>query len=441
MGQGSGLRLGRRASTAFALVALASLCLSASDDLTLAAKARLFEVDIVERFLHDGQLATRRRLPTAERPYVTHNMPDNAYMTGIFCATETWRAVVTGDADAARLARSAFDALGHLLKVSGRRGLLARASVPANARWFDDGVWRVGPDGRHRWRGNVSSDQVAGFVFGSFVYHRHLATDDEKAELAERLRALVGAILDDGRRIVGFDGTPTSWGHYEPEYVADEEPMNALLLLQMVKVAAVVTGDDRFAAEYVRLVDEMDYARIGARARPDRPPLRVNHSDDVLIALGLYPLLELEERPAVRARYLEAARRWFEGARYPGVSVEANPFANFLWHGWTGDPSHDDAALDTLRRVPLDMKWNRDTIDAYATRFGFRFEPEPARSPRASERPLPIEHRSRTWSFLVDNPYRSIGARNEDAPFETNGLDYLLSYWFGRAHEMVAAGR
>jgi arylsulfatase A len=415
---------------------------AASDDLTLAAKARLFEVDIIERFLHDGQLATRRRRPTADRPYVTYNMPDNAYMTGIYSATETWRALVTGDADAARLARSAFAALGHLLEVSGRPGLLARSSVPVDVRWFDDGVWRVGREGgRHRWRGNVSSDQVAGLVFGSLVYYRHLATNDEKTELADRLRALVGAILDDGRRIVGFDGEPTSWGHYEPEYVVNEEPMNALLLLQMVKVAAVVTGDDRFAREYRRLVDEMDYARIGERARRDRPPLRANHSDDVLIALALYPLLELEEDPSIRVHYLEAARRWFEGGAHPGVSAEANPFATFLWHHWTGDTSHDAAALETLRRVPLDMKWNRDTIEAYATRFGFHFEPAHQASAPAAEFPLPIDQRSRTWSFLVDNPYRSVGARTDDAPFETNGLDYLVSYWFGRAHEFVAGDR
>ena len=69
------------------------------------------------------------------------------------------------------------------------------------------------------------------------------------------------------------------------------------------------------------------------------------------------------------------------------------------------------------------MKWNRDTIDAYAERFGFHFEPERARPAPADEAPLSIGQRSRTRSFLVDNPYRSVGARTEDAPFETNGLD------------------
>ena len=407
----------------------------ASDDLTLAAKARLFQTDIIERFLHDGQLSTRRRLPTADRPYITHNMPDNAYMTGIYCATQTWRYVATGDPEAARQARAAFAALLHLTEVTGRSGLLARASRPIGDPWFDDGVWRESPDGRYRWRGNVSSDQVDGLVFGLYVYFSHLADADEKARLGEAVAEIVRAILRDEMRILGFDGAPTSWGRYEPEYVTNEEPMNALLLLQMVKVAHAVTGDARLDRAYRRLVDELDYARIAEGARLDDPPLAANHSDDVLIALALYPLLELEAAASIRAHYLEAARRWFHGGAHPSVAVEANPFASFLWHHWTGEDAYDVSGIGTLRDMPLDMKWNPDTIETYMTRFGFAFEPEPTEL--VEDRPLPIGQRGRTWSFLVHNPYRVAGDRASAAPFETNGLDYLVSYWFGRAHGMI----
>ena len=63
---------------------------SANDNLTLAEKARLFGIDLTERFLQDGQVRVRRRLPSIERPYVTYNMSDTAYMTGLYCATATW---------------------------------------------------------------------------------------------------------------------------------------------------------------------------------------------------------------------------------------------------------------------------------------------------------------------------------------------------------------
>ena len=408
----------------------------ASDDLTLAAKARLFDVDLAERFLAaDGQVRVRRRLPTADNPHVTYNMSDTAYLTGLYCATQTWRYLATGEAEAAARARAASMALRHLVAVTGRPGLLARASAPVDEPWLDDGTWRMSADGSRRWRGSVSSDQVDAMMFGLYVYGTHIADAAERSALGATAAEVVDGVVGNGLRIIGYDGQPTRWGRYDPAYVAGEEPMNALLMLQMVKVAEALTGLPRFGQEYERLLG-MGYARIGEGARLDRPPREANHSDDVLIALALYPLLELEQDPTVRGHYERAAERWFRGGAHPGIDVEANPLATFLYRHWTGDESYDAAALDTLRGVPLDMKWNPDTIAAYSRRFGFSFTPDPI-LPREGDGPLPIAQRGRTWSFLVHNPYTRGGDRFAAAPFETNGLDYLLSYWFGRAHGVI----
>ncbi|MEE2637126.1 MAG: hypothetical protein VYE68_07845 [Acidobacteriota bacterium] len=416
----------------------AGLVGSARDTLALDDKAVLFWADLVERFVEDGQVRVRRRLPTVERPYVTYNMSDSAYATGLYVATATFRFLATGDPVAAVEARAAAEALRHLVSVTGRSGLLARASVASDRPWFDDGVWRLTDDGRYRWRGRVSSDQVDALMFGLSVFGLELADTSERIAVGETVRAVVDTVLANGSRIIGYDGQPTRWGHYEPEYVSREEPMNALLLLQMTKVAHALTQLPRYDEAYRRLID-LGYAEIGERARLDEPPLEANHSDDVLIALALYPLLELEEDPVIRAHYLEAARRWYRGGRYPGIDVEANPFATFLYQHWTGENGGHLDALEALRRVPLDMKWNPDTIATYATRFGFTFVADPV-TPWEGTEPLTMGQRGRTWSFLVHNPYQSGGNRLEPAPFETNGLDFLLSYWFGRAHGMVDAG-
>jgi len=422
----------------FAVLAIWVVSLKASDDLTLAQKAMLFEIDLVERFVPHiaGQVAPRRFLPSEERAYVTHNMSDSAYMTGIFCATQAWRFQATGLASAARLANEACSALNRLAVVSGRSGLLARAILPIDVRWFDDGVWRESPDMNFRWRGNVSSDQVAGLMFGTFVYFTHFANAETEARVTETVVPIVDSILENGRRIIGYDGRPTRWGHYELSYVTNTEPMNALLLLQMVKVAGAVTGNAHYERVYRDLVSE-GYARIGEGARLDVRPLEANHSDDVLIALALHTLLELEHDSKIRAHYLEAARRWFRGGQYPGVDVEANPLASFFWQHWSGESGDVPAGIVTLRDLPLDMKWNRDTVSSYQERFGFSFSPEPVIPERKILEPLPISQRGRTWSFLVHNPYRVGGDRAAAAPFETNGLDFLVSYWFGRAHGMV----
>lgn len=409
----------------------------ASDDLSLQAKAELFGADLSERFLDDGQVRVRRRLPTETHPYVTFNMSDTAYMTGIYCATETWRYMSTGDPVAAVNARAAANALVHLIAVTGVPGLLARASVSTDQQWFDDGTWYETSDGRYRWRGNVSSDQIDAMVFGLFVYGTQLAGVEERLRLGSAVGAVADAVIDNGYRVIGYDGRPTRWGHYELDYVTDEEPMNALLLLQMVKVAHALTEDARYDREYARLLDD-GYARIGEGARLDEPPLEANHSDDVLIALALYPLLELEASASVRASYLRAASRWFRGGAFPGIDVEANPLATFLYQHWTGEADQRAAAVETLRRVPLDMKWNTGTISGYTERFGFKFAADPV-EPRTGTGPLPIGQRGRIWSFLIQNPYQPGGDRLTPSPFETNGLDFLVSYWFGRVHGMLDA--
>ena len=422
-----------------ALLLLANATLSfAGDNLSLHRKALLFETDMAERFLVNNQIAPKLRPPTADRPFVSYNMPDNAYMTGLYCAAESWRYAATGDPEARRLARRALDGLIHLLNVTGKPGLLARASLPIDMEWQDDGDWPISPDGKFRWRGDVSSDQVDGVIFGFHVFHRLLADDAQKPAIAAEIDTLVGTIIDDGLTIRGINGEVTTWGHYEPEYVRRREPMNALLMLQMLKVAHAITGKEKYDREYRRLIEDEGYARIAENSRPPRPPLRVNHSDDVLIAIALYPLLDLETDPAIRGHYLETARRWFHGAEgFPGVAPEAKPFFSFLYHHWTGDGAHDAAAIECLRLTPLDMKWNRSTIARYADRFDFTFDPAPGSPLPPPGAVVPIDRRPKSWSFLVHNPYREPGDRTADSGMEFQGLDYTLSYWFGLAHGMV----
>ena len=128
------------------LVAVSTLTVAASDSLSLAGKAHLLEVDLAERFLESGQVRVRRRLPSVEHPFMTFNMSDTAYMTGIYSAMQTWRFLETGEAQASERAAEAASALVHLVEVTGQPGVLARASIPADARWFDDGVWRETSD-------------------------------------------------------------------------------------------------------------------------------------------------------------------------------------------------------------------------------------------------------------------------------------------------------
>jgi len=130
---------------------------------------------------------------------------------------------------------------------------------------------------------------------------------------------------------------------------------------------------------------------------------------------------------------------WEGGKRFPGVKPEANPIHTFLTAKYLGEEALVQDAIDNLRWFPLDMKWNRNTIQRYEKEFGFTYNPAP-RSPKPAEgTPLPTDRRPKSWSAWVMDPYRSGGPRTVDVPIEYNGHDYLFGYWLGRYYGFIGA--
>ena len=405
-------------------------------EMTMAQKAALFEHDLHARFSLDGQILCKLKLPTAEREFIAYNMPDNAYMTGMVLGALSAKYAVTGAAEDRERAAASIRALHLLCNVSGKPGLLARAAWPVNRPMDDDGIWRESDDGKWRWRGDVSSDQVDGVLFGYAMAYDLVANKEEKALIAQDVAAIVDHILENDLRIIGYDGEATQWGSYYPEYVKSREPMNALLWLQHLKVADHVNPGGRYGELYRRYAVDEGYAEVAERARALRDPQRrgaINHSDDVLIFLAVYPLLEFETDAGIRAHYTKSLRRaWFGNDEHPGVKAENNPLFAFIAKRYLGDEVDVAPSIVELSRFPLDMKWNAATLTGYAAEFDVDTvtsitSPEPG----AGEA-IPLDRRRKSWSAWVMDPYHEAGVRTGDDGMEYNGHDYLLAYWLGR---------
>jgi len=417
----------------------------AVDDLTLSRKAEVFSHDLRERFVFDGQLAPKRRETASAPGHVYYNMPDNAYMTGIYVGTLAMQYAVTRDQAVRDEAGRALSALNLLCNVSGIPGLLARAAWPCDREFADDGDWQPGEESRYggyKWRADVSSDQVDGVMFGYALAYDLVADKGEREVIAGNTAAIVDHILDHDLRIVDYDGAPTTWGRYYPSYVRGRENLNALLMLQHLKVASHVTGRERYDAEYRRLAFDEGYAELAVTARKMGDPLdpdAVNHSDDVLMMLAYYPLLEYENDPRLVALYKQSlTRTWLGADGYPGIEPEANPLFALTVHKFLGDSTGVLAAVETLRLFPLDMKWNKDTIERYGRRFAFSFEPRSISPEPKPGRAVPIDRRPGSWSAWVHTPYEA-GPRRLDSEWEYNGHDYLLAYWMCRHNGVISA--
>ncbi|MFH1741402.1 MAG: hypothetical protein ABIH23_20550 [bacterium] len=403
--------------------------------------ADLLETDLVERFLLEGQVPPKRRAPTSEIPFVSYNMPDNAYMTGMYLANQTYRWRAVQSPEAKRVAFEACNALHTFVAVTGKPGLFARAFIPAEMPYLDDGVWRKSEDGKYLWRGDVSSDQVTGYMYGCSVYAEGPASSAEVQRMAADCVAICDHIVDHGMHIEDVDSKPTMWGHYEPEYVKKSERMNALLWLQHLKVAAQLSGDPKQELRYRRYALEEGYAEAAVQARSVAEPTRsrrVNHSDDVLIFLAYEPLLRLEKDEALRALYLKSLERTWNA-----VEPERNPFFTYIYTVATG--KQDEQALkevkENLGLFTFDIHWNRETREAYGKRFNLDLEPKVrSQEPKPGER-IPYDRRAKTWSLLVHNPYTDIAKEipRPDEGMEYTGLHWTIGYWMGRAEGFIGA--
>jgi hypothetical protein len=405
----------------------------------LTFKEKVFLNDMLSRFVIQGQAMCKLNRPTVDFPLVTYNMPDNAYMTGIYLGALSLKYSITHDPATKQEASDALKAVNLLCNVSGIKGLLARAAVKWPAQLTDDGEWYASPDNEYIWRANVSSDQMDGIFFGLALAFDFVATDAEKEVIRQNVRDLVDYLIANGNTIIDADGEPTTWGHYEYEYVTEFENMNALLFLQHLKIAAHVTGDPYYINLYQEWAVNQGYADIAITARVMGDPLNdVNHSDDVLQFLAYYPLLRLETDPALRAKYVQSLQRSWDGADgFPGTSAKQNPIYAVLAHAFLNDTAGNVDAINTLTWFPYDYKWTPETIAGYEAFFGVSL-PSPVLSPEPAEGAVvPIDRRGNDWSALVQNPYRA-GNRDPNPPQEFNGHDYLISYWLLRFHGILA---
>jgi hypothetical protein len=187
-----------------------------------------------------------------------------------------------------------------------------------------------------------------------------------------------------------------------------------------------VTGRSRFREAYDRLAKKERFALLTLNQKINVPG-RVNHSDDELAFLSYYPLLRVETDPELRRIYERSLERSWR-VELP----ERCPLWNYIYAAGTGLRDYDpDGALETLRRIPLDLvTWRVEN----SHREDIVVDPQRDRHGREQSLVVlpPDERPVMKWN---GNPYAldgGDGGRSED-----DGALFLLPYWMGRYHELL----
>lgn len=425
--------------------------------MTLEEKAAYYEDIVRQRHVREPGLVRKCRLKvpgdlTTFRPTDTDN---DGLFSSLYLAAESFRYATTKDESARKNAAEVYRGLEFLQTVTDTPGFVARTVVPADwssmadrnrtytpQQVADERVqdprfkrvenrWRNSRDGRWLWKGDTSSDEISGHYFGYAVYYDLAADEAERARIREHVRRITDYIIDGGLTLRDIDGQHTLWAVWSPEKLNDdpnwfsERGINSMEILSFLRVAHHMTGDKRYADVAADLLERHGY-RENIQVTKLASPAEFTFIDDQLLALGYRGVFAYSPNDADRALFRPGLDQWQRV-----IGHMHSPLYNFVYRIATGEAADEPQAVAYLRDVPLDLvNWTinngqRDDIELVGV---------PTLGRPCVNRLLPPSERGVIqWD---GNPYHTVdggGGHEECEPHF-----WLLPYWMGRYHELIA---
>lgn len=378
--------------------------------------------------------------------------------TAMYMAMESLRWAVTKDPEAREHALAAYETLELFERVTPIDGFFARTIIPATQTHMADANhvmtpeeyaerrvrdprtkrvderWRLSADGKWRWKGDTSSDEMAGQMFGYYFFYELAATEEERVRIRKHVATIMDYIIEGGYTIRDLDGIHTRWGVWAPESVKNDpdwrvEGVNKTFeILSYLKASYHITGDEKYQREYIKLIEEHGYAEIARRPKSYGRSERTHIQDD-LIAMATPALLTYETDPELHAMFMEGIT-W----AYQTIEHDQNIYFNFTYGMAGGTNFHLEESVAFMRDQPLDLRqW---TIDN-SKREDITFSRHPMLRPMQTDRMLPPSERGvMRWD---KNPWAAISGDFHDAQGhrESSGVFWLLPYWMGRYYGFI----
>jgi hypothetical protein len=462
--------------------------------LTLDTKAEVFTLNTEARNQRMGFIAPNNlKVPfdvTSSTPGISDN--DGMY-TSMYGAAQAFRFAVTDDAEAKNLAMRSFNACKWLVDITHEPGFPARVIVPIDfpepmkdpalchamnmEALKNDPFWKdINPrfvkskDGKHLWKCDTSSDELAGHYFFYGIYYDLVAkTEEEKKPVREVVAAITDHLIRHGFNLVDHDGKPTRWGSFSPEYCNsiwgwDQRGLNSMMMLSFLNVAKHVTGDPKYDVVAAELRTKYNYHINAMHGKEFFPPSNVVPWDNNLCLMSMYGLLNYEENPELLIMYRASLENsWLQISKQPNAfwnsiyAALANNFSNKVNQGFfTSKPIFPEAGnftvqitnefkevpslgagiLETLQRIPIDLiGYQMDNTH----RLDVVFDPAPGQKPtigwRVGGYAVPIEERGHVrqdrdgFALLT----QEVGGGNS----EQEGTLFLLPYYMALYHQLI----
>ncbi|MDR7130569.1 hypothetical protein J2X69_002925 [Algoriphagus sp. 4150] len=411
-------------------------------EMTLAEKAEYFDEYTRKNHLRHGFNAT---LELAEPGKIATGKLDDSdndgLWTSMYLASQGFRYAMTKDSEALVQIRQSLLAMERLFTINPVDGFPSRSFERSGyiERLSDPERWQHSPDPEWDWKSTTSSDEAIGHMFVYGVLAELVEDEWVKNKSIELMDTLMSHIVAHDMYLYDFDGKPTLWGKWNPDYVNNfpiqvgDRKLNSSNIISMLQTAYRFTGKEKYKEKAFELMEDYGYlenlmrpmkiigeAGDGSDSYSQMLSEAWNHSDDEMYFLGYWGLYRYAFDAELKAKFKEAIIDHWESER---------PEKDALWNIITVIVQPEKFDLEEsiwfLQKHPIDLiNWNVQN------------------SHRKDIQNLEANFRRQTTSKVLP-PSESKVARHNANRFNLDGTGngrsiyssgdiWLLPYWMGR---------
>ncbi len=438
---------------------------------TLYDKALYFEKQVRQRHIRFGFNATLAGIKNGNVEVGSLEDSDNdGLWTSMYLGAEVFRYAATHSPEALANCKESLDAMERLYTINPLKGFPSRSferrgyeisdvpqpaqtvnpelkqEYPGNAGGNDSaGPWKHAPDPQWDWKSTTSSDEAIGhmFVFGAIA--ELIDVPEIKNKAIQLMDALMQHIVDHDMYLIDWNGKPTKWGRWNPEYVnarpkvVGDRKITSSNIVSMLQTAYHFTGKKVFKDKALELMNKYGFLENLMRpmkdisyAPADADELSKdlsdgwNHSDDEMYFLGYWGLYKYALNDTLKAKFKAAILDHWQIER-PEKEGAWNIFTAI-----TGVNQFDlNEAVWYLQHYPMDLiSWHVKNSD----RKDIEFIPANFRNQTIKDvlppDELPIE-RHNANRFQLDGG-------DESAEYSAGDI-WLLPYWMARYLKVISA--
>ncbi len=401
--------------------------------MTLADKALHF--DELTRLRHvrygfNSKLALTRSGDLASG-YLTDQDNDGLWTT-MYLAGELFRYGVTKSDLALQNGYEAFEALERLYTINHLEGFPSRSFERRGYAEADKERWQKAGDKHWDWKATISSDEIVGHYFGLSLFAEIVPDADWRQRAIHLMDECMAHIVRHNWYLIDYDGKPTLWGRWNPEYVnqfpraVGDRRLNSVEIIAFLQTAFHFTQKPLYKEKAYELMHQHGYldnimipiGEIGFVSGQDLST-DWNHSDDELAFLSYWNLYRYAFHDSLKEKFRQTIE-----SHWKLELPEKNPLWSFIAFSAGIQPIDLKEAIWSLQQMPLDfIGWNMKN----SHRKDLTFLPENFRRQTTSEVLPPDE---RPMSKFNNNAFDIDGG--EDGRREYSGDIYSLPYWMGR---------